>query len=164
MESYQEVCRSLGLLQDDREWDEALTEGALTHMPSALRELFVTILMFCMPSNPKKLFDDHYLDWTDDFVYEAKKKGNVLSESQKRTLVLLDIQERLHSWDRNLKQIGIQEPTQQELEAVKFSVRLELPILFKEELDFNISQLKDIVNDRKQKQVGLSRATLEFQV
>ena len=69
LESYQEVCRSLGLLQDDREWDEALT-----HMPSALRELYVTILMFCMPSNPKKLFDDHYLDWTDDFVYEAKKK------------------------------------------------------------------------------------------
>ena len=75
----------------------------------------------------------------------------MLSESQKKTLVLLDIQERLHSWDRNLKQIGIKEPTQQELEAVKFSVRLELPILFKEELDFNISQLKDLVNDRKLK-------------
>ena len=27
-ESYQEVCRALGLLQDDREWDEALNEGA----------------------------------------------------------------------------------------------------------------------------------------
>ena len=37
MESYQEVCRALGLLQDDREWDEALTEGALTKMPLALR-------------------------------------------------------------------------------------------------------------------------------
>jgi hypothetical protein len=45
-ESYQEVCRVLGLLQDDREWEEVLTEGALTKMSQALRELFVTILMF----------------------------------------------------------------------------------------------------------------------
>ena len=25
-ESYQEVCNTLGLLQDDREWDQVLTE------------------------------------------------------------------------------------------------------------------------------------------
>ena len=36
MESFQEVCRALGLLQDDGEWDEALHEGALTCMPAAL--------------------------------------------------------------------------------------------------------------------------------
>ena len=32
--------------------DQALTEVAATKMPSATRELFVTILRFCMPSNP----------------------------------------------------------------------------------------------------------------
>ena len=73
----------------------------------------------------------------------------MLSESQKRTLVLLDIKERLHSWDRSLKQTGIQEPTQEDLEAVNFSVRLEIPILFKEELDFDIALLKELVTDRK---------------
>ena len=65
-ETYQEVCRVLGLLQDDLEWDEALSEAAFTKMPSALRELFVMIILFCMPSNPKKLFNKHYLEMAED--------------------------------------------------------------------------------------------------
>ena len=36
-ESYQEVCRMLGLLQDDNEWDDALTEGSCTKMSNSLR-------------------------------------------------------------------------------------------------------------------------------
>ena len=75
-ESYQEVCRILGLLQDDQEWDEALTEGSLTRMPSTLRELFVTIVLFCMPANPKELFNKHFLEWSDDFQAEALKKNH----------------------------------------------------------------------------------------
>ena len=59
METYQEVCRLLGLLQDDREWEEVLSEGAVTKMSPALRELFVTILLFCYPSNPLELFNTH---------------------------------------------------------------------------------------------------------
>ena len=70
MESFQEVCKCLGLLQDDKEWDEALTEGSATRLPSALRELFITILLFCMPSNPQELFDKHHLEWADDFAFE----------------------------------------------------------------------------------------------
>ena len=52
-ESFQEVCRELGLLQDDKEWDLALAEGAATQMCPALRELFITILLFCNPGNTK---------------------------------------------------------------------------------------------------------------
>ena len=36
MESYKEVFRVLGLLQYDREWDEALAEGSSTFMPAVL--------------------------------------------------------------------------------------------------------------------------------
>ena len=139
IESYQEVCRALGLLQDDREWDEALDEGALTKMPSALRELFITIILFCMPSNPKELFEKHHLEWTEDFEYDAQKKGVALSDSQKRTLVLLDIQNRLNSSDRSLKQIRLAEPTDEELKEIAFTKQDTLPILIREELDFDSS-------------------------
>ena len=77
----------LGLLQDDQEWEEALTEGALTKMPYALRELFITIILFCQPANPKELFENHFREWADDFVHRASKKGIQLSESQIKTLV-----------------------------------------------------------------------------
>ena len=61
-ETYQEVCRVLGLLQDDKEWSNVLIEGSATKLSSALRELFITILLFCVPANPKSLFDNHYME------------------------------------------------------------------------------------------------------
>ena len=90
------MCRALGLIQDDREWDEALAEGALTFLPASLRELSVTILMFCMPSNPRELFDKHNLESAEDFERDALKINIILTDSQKRTLVLADIQQRLY--------------------------------------------------------------------
>ena len=74
-DSYQDVCRELGLLQDDKEWDQVLTEGAVTQMCPALRELFITILLFCSPGNPTELFENHFLEWADDIKRKADKKG-----------------------------------------------------------------------------------------
>ena len=150
-ESYQEVCRILGLLQDDREWDEALCEGAATKMASTLRDLFITIILFCMPSNPQELFDKHYLEWADDFVLKAEKDGFALNESQIRTLVLIDIQEKLNSRERELGHFRITKPTSDELEAVSFSDPNSLPVIMKEELDFDLQEMKSLVEDRKTK-------------
>ena len=150
-ESYQEVCRILGLLQDDREWDEALCEGAATKMASTLRDLFITIILFCMPSNPQELFDKHYLEWADDFVLKAEKDGFAINESQIRTLVLIDIQEKLNSRERELGHFRITKPTSDELEAVSFSDPNSLPVIMKEELDFDLQEMKSLVEDRKTK-------------
>ena len=114
-ESYQEVCRKLGLLQDDNAWDEALTEGALTRMSSSLRELFIMIVLFCQPANPLELFNKHFMEWGDDFILNSKKAGVDLSDTQIRTLVVLDIQQRLQSWDKDLSMLKIAEPTENEL-------------------------------------------------
>ena len=46
-ETYQEVCRELGLLRDDQEWQQVLEEAAGTQLPAQMRELYVVILMFC---------------------------------------------------------------------------------------------------------------------
>ena len=66
-ETYQEVCRELGLLRDDQEWQQVLEEAAGTQLPTQLRELYVVILMFCQPSNPCSLFDEFWNTWTDDY-------------------------------------------------------------------------------------------------
>ena len=54
-ETYKEVCWKLGLVQDDREWEEALTDVAITKNCMALRELYVIFLCFCEPANPRYL-------------------------------------------------------------------------------------------------------------
>ena len=160
-ESFQEVCRVLGLLQDDKEWDEALTEGSLTRMPSALRELFIMILTFCHPSNPRELFEHHYTEWADDFIYDALKKGINLSDAQIRTLVSLDIQQRLQSWEKDLKMFHLVEPTKQELKDVSFAETNSRPVLIREELDFDIDKLKETVVERKSKFTNSQREVFE---
>ena len=149
-ESYQEVCRALGLLQDDKEWDEALTEASGIRMPTVLRELFVTIILFCMPSNPKELFEKHFLEWAEDFQANEQKKGTTLTERQIRTLVLLDIKKRLQAWDRDLKIISLKDPTEEDLKEVSFSRADENPVLIQEELDFNVDELRKLVDSRRE--------------
>jgi hypothetical protein len=66
-----------GLLDDDKEWDRALTEARQHKFPSQMRELFGLILMHCTPTDPLKLWLDHkrYL-WNDrqtDAEYEANE-------------------------------------------------------------------------------------------
>ena len=148
-ETFQEVCRLLGLLQDDKEWDEALTDGSITKLCPALRELFTTILLFSLPANPKELFENHFLEWADDFKLKAEKTGISLSETQLRTLILRDIESRLQSREKSLRTFGLPEPTMEELEDVDFENQIDTPALMREELNFDTEELKRLVNNRK---------------
>jgi hypothetical protein len=160
-ETYQEVCRVLGLLQDDLEWDEALTEGSFTKMSSSLRELFVTIVLFCQPANPRDLFNNHFIEWADDFISSASKNGVVLSDSQIRTLVVLDIQQRLLSWDKELTMLNIVLPTEEELNDISFTNTNILPVLIREELEFDINHLREALNDKQSKLTESQRSVFD---
>ena len=161
-ESYQEVCRILGLLQDDKEWEEVLTEGAYTKMSPALRELFVTILMFCNPSNPLELFEKFHVDWSDDFKRDMEQRNIEVNECQLKTLVTLDIKQRLQSWDRDLKTFRIPEPSLEELESVSFNAVSKLPVLVREELMFEVDDMKEISDKRKSMFTDSQRAVFDL--
>jgi hypothetical protein len=49
-------CQSLGLLGDDQEWSHGLDDAAQWASPYQLRQLFVSILLFCEVADPLKLF------------------------------------------------------------------------------------------------------------
>jgi hypothetical protein len=46
-----------------------------------IRELFVTILMFCQPANPRALYDEFWTSWVDDFEQQARRKGKLIFDS-----------------------------------------------------------------------------------
>ena len=71
-ETYKEVCRELGLLKDDLEWQRVLEESAVTKLCPQIRELFVIVLMFCEPANPRELFDSFWNTWVDDFDQQGR--------------------------------------------------------------------------------------------
>ena len=54
--TFQEACSELGLPQNDQEWEIVLRDSAHTHMCPQLRQLFISILLFCDVSNSLRLF------------------------------------------------------------------------------------------------------------
>lgn len=68
-DTFESACRARGLLIDDTEWTRTLNDAAMTASPRQMRELFVTILGNCQPSNPCELWEDFKSDLSEDFVH-----------------------------------------------------------------------------------------------
>ena len=54
--SFREAAQMRGLLEADDTIDECLNEAAIYQMPSALRRLFATILVYCEPNDVVELW------------------------------------------------------------------------------------------------------------
>ena len=140
-ETFKEVCREIGLLNDDLEWQKILEEAAATKMCPEIRELYVTILFFCMPANPLTLFNEFWTSWFDDFQYKASRRGVQLEEIQLKTLVLLDLEMRLASFEKRLPDFGLPTPTAEEIGQVEH-VTCTQPAVIREELDYDYEELQ----------------------
>nr|GEU46809.1 helicase [Tanacetum cinerariifolium] len=55
--TFKAACFAYGLLTDDKEWAHAISEAALCALAPHLRDLFVTMLLFCDVSRPLKLWE-----------------------------------------------------------------------------------------------------------
>ena len=75
--------------------------------------------------------------------------------------MVLDVQQRLQSWDKDLSMIKIAEPTDEELEQISFSKTNILPVLIREELDFDIERLEDTVREKKTKFTDSQKSVFE---
>jgi hypothetical protein len=70
--TYREACIALGLLQDDNEWIQCLTEAAAMQVGSALRTLFATILLHCHPTSPGELWQRFRHQICDDLHHKLQ--------------------------------------------------------------------------------------------
>ncbi|XP_071718264.1 uncharacterized protein [Rutidosis leptorrhynchoides] len=84
-----------GLINDDREWTEAITEARLWACGAQLRDLFVTILLFCNVTKPLNLWEANWESLAEDILHKKRKLYNfpdlTLSEAQLRNYCLLEI-------------------------------------------------------------------------
>ena len=145
-ETYQEVCRELGLLRDDLEWHHVLEEAAVSKLCPQIRELYVVILMFCQPANPRSLFDEFWNTWTDDFEMLGRRRATPLDEDQLRTMLLLDLELRLQSFEKELSSFGLPQPSPEDLARVE-NITSTDPVVIREEMDYDISELRTTVED-----------------
>lgn len=93
--TFRAACEALGLLGDNREWSYAMSDAASWALPYQLRQLFVTLLLFCQVSSPLKLFDEYAQLMEDDIKYRTRQHApgasQALIEKQVRSCVLLEL-------------------------------------------------------------------------
>ena len=69
--SYQAAAIALNLLEDDKELDKAMDEAYSFKFGEPLRALFVAILLFSRPSDPRKFYEDHKGQILEDWIHTS---------------------------------------------------------------------------------------------
>ena len=69
-ETFQEACIRRKLIEENNTAHLCLDEAITMHMPEILRRLFVSLLVFCTPPNPKDLWEKYYDALSEDFRYK----------------------------------------------------------------------------------------------
>ena len=144
-ETYQSVCERLGLLEGDAEYVNALEEASHTKMSPQIRRLFVMILVFCNPDEPKALFERFWETWKDDYEQTAQSMNVELDEEQLKTLILQDIESNLAVHEKTLADYRLPNVTIEDLRRVQHMTNIQ-PTLFREELDFDVPLLREEAN------------------
>ncbi|KAK4515822.1 uncharacterized protein ATC70_010779 [Mucor velutinosus] len=78
--SYQATARAMGLLQDDNEWNDTMSEASTTMSPQKIRQLFCILLSFCDVSDPFQLWLNHRLHLAEDYLYRRQQKARALNQ------------------------------------------------------------------------------------
>ncbi|ONM53820.1 hypothetical protein ZEAMMB73_Zm00001d019863 [Zea mays] len=91
--SFREAAQRRGLLEADNTIDECLNEAALYQMPSALRRLFATILVYCEPNDVAELWQRHLDTMSEDYHRITQSKTHL------QQMVLIDIRNMLQSME-----------------------------------------------------------------
>jgi ATP-dependent DNA helicase PIF1 len=95
--TFREAAERRGLLESDNTLDDCLTERALFQMPSTLRRLFATILVYCEPSDVAVLWRKHLDAMSEDYQRRSQSKTHV------EQMVLIDIRNMLQSMGKDIK-------------------------------------------------------------
>jgi len=84
------VCKALGLLQDDAEWDTCMREVCIDQDAKRLKNLFVTLLLLCSPLNSEVLWERYRDDMSHDMRHRRITNGGIADDAYNDTLLLLE--------------------------------------------------------------------------
>ncbi|KAK9078099.1 hypothetical protein SSX86_002156 [Deinandra increscens subsp. villosa] len=140
--TFKEACYARGLLSDDNEWTEAITEAQMWASGNQLRTLFVTILLFCEVSSPLQLWEQNWEVLCEDIEYKKRRELRFPKwepkDHQKKNYCLLKIEELLQRNGMSLNDFeNFPKPDPTLLGNVENR-------LIREELSYNVSLEKEM--------------------
>ncbi|XP_025607776.1 uncharacterized protein [Arachis hypogaea] len=124
--TYRDACFALGLLQDDKEFIDAIKEASSWASGSYVRRLFVILLTSNNISRPEHVWDRCWHELSDDILYQQRAMMNMreltMSDDEIKQLCLMDI-------------------------ATEVDSSLLIERIIREELNFNRDDLKKNISD-----------------
>ncbi|KAJ3507188.1 hypothetical protein NMY22_g17005 [Coprinellus aureogranulatus] len=76
-DTFHGACLARGLLTDDREWRDCLAEACEMQVGSHLQRLFATVLLFCVLTQPRLLWDEFWRQICDDIPLQLRQVGHL---------------------------------------------------------------------------------------
>ncbi|XP_038722074.1 uncharacterized protein LOC120014228 [Tripterygium wilfordii] len=112
--TFQSACASLGLLGNDKEWHDALDEASVFATGVQLRQLFVTLILFCHVTEPLNLWDRHWMDFQDDMLYKIRQQLQLpyldVSDVQLKNYILFELEMLFNKSGSSLAEYGLPMP------------------------------------------------------
>ncbi|GJT55210.1 ATP-dependent DNA helicase PIF1-like protein [Tanacetum coccineum] len=84
--TFKAVCFAYGLLNDDKEWAHAIKEAAFWALAPQLRDLFVTMLLFCDVSRPLHLWEQTWELLSEDILRLPRPNPALLTQIDNRLI------------------------------------------------------------------------------
>ncbi|XP_074339091.1 uncharacterized protein LOC141677199 isoform X4 [Apium graveolens] len=152
--THKEACFRRGLLDSDKEWHLALDDAALCATSPQLRDLFVTLLVFCEISNPSELWDKHWANLADDIQYTKRKMTQFpnlkISDADKQMLALEAMSHLLKQYGKKLEDFpGLPELNIVSTTRYKNDLLLEEMMYDREKLRSKASEGVDCFNSKQ---------------
>ncbi|KAG5240508.1 DNA helicase [Salix suchowensis] len=137
--TFQLACKSLGLLGDDKEWADALSEAILTATSPQIRQLFVSLVLFCEVTDPNELFHQFWRSMYDDIIHRFRSTLNMpnllMSDDELRNYVLYELELLFNASSTSLEKYKLPMPNARLLAEIRNK-------LLREELNYDIVDLK----------------------
>ncbi|XP_074327560.1 uncharacterized protein LOC141665475 [Apium graveolens] len=100
-------CRHYGLLDDDNEWHEVLSDAAKSSFPGQIHHLFVHIIVNCQVTDIRHLWNEHLKNMIDDIILGRRDKSGglqtILNEKQLEFYALVEIDKLLRCIGKSLE-------------------------------------------------------------
>ncbi|CAH9100410.1 unnamed protein product [Cuscuta epithymum] len=104
--TFRDACYALGLLNDDKEYIDAIKEASFWASAHRLRKLFVALLIADCLSRPEEVWEKCWTFLSEDIVYKQRLMLNhpdlTLTEDEVKNFTLFEIQKLLRSCGRSL--------------------------------------------------------------
>ena len=75
--TFRDACIAYGLLEDDGEWVICLRDASEMQTGTSLRQLFASLLLFCSPTHPDKLWEQFRDFICDDLAHRIRTQYHI---------------------------------------------------------------------------------------